>query len=714
MAWPISLFSGSVNTKTNTSEHESESTEREQFPSEPVAELLKYFEAPGVAPPPSSRVGDLKLKQREYRPLRPWQLWQHATFIVSKASGLFAAAISHHLHGPPRKSWGLQMTLLASIMRDISRYSYLADLTLIRMLMGISGLIPVPSDAIITPVTFEVPCRRLRGILEDFDAAENGTRELSGEWVVGKKTWRRLQSEWLANKNAREDTDGLNRPQKRKERVILFIHGGAYYVSSPATHRLLTIPLAKVLDARLFALDYRLAPETRFPGPLHDAVSAYFRLTDDLHIPAENIIIAGDSAGGGLSVALLMYLRDNGYPLPGGGILMSPWVDLTMSCDSWESNAQYDIVPKPVPGDHLNPIQCYLGEHMEKYLTHPYASPLFGDFKGLPPLLIQSGDSEVLRDESTLMAHKAAVAGVNVRHELYEDAVHVFQAIPFLEHAQQAFYSARTFVLETLKPIEGDVPRKFERKVEVRLEQEINTEKAKVVQGDGSDSLSKKDELYNPERMSETRVARPDSHGADSEEGSSSQEEDPSWVSPSPWPSPPLSPDKSDEKDFQFPRPKTAGSNSSSQGPRSHASSITNPFLRMPSMTFPKTPLISPPTPTPTNPSGLPSTSPRRLPSRTYLNPTEAPTHPPGRVHRHSTTNSTTVLNMTAPRPSIRRSHSSHPDITMLCEQWAYSGPANQTLMFRPDAILNTLPKQRKKSGSVSSAGHMFMRGPDS
>lgn len=94
-----------------------------------------------------------------------------------------------------------------------------------------------------------------------------------------------------------------------------------------------------------------------------------------------------------------------------------------MSCDSWESNAQYDIVPMPVPGDHLNPIACYLGEHMEKYLTHPYASPLFGDFKGLPPLLIQAGEVEVLRDEITLLAHKASLAGVEVRHELYEDAV---------------------------------------------------------------------------------------------------------------------------------------------------------------------------------------------------------------------------------------------------------------------------------------------------
>lgn len=189
-------------------------------------------------------------------------------------------------------------------------------------------------------------------------------------------------------------------------------------------------------------VNYRLAPETRFPGPLHDAVSAYFRLVDDLHVPPENIVVAGDSAGGGLTLALLMYLRDNDYPLPAGAILMSPWVgkfgiaptstptthttlttDLTMSCESWESNAQYDIVPMPQPGDHLNPIACYLGEHMEKYLTHPYASPLFGDFKGLPPLLIQAGEVEVLRDEITLLAHKATLAGVEVRHELYEDMV---------------------------------------------------------------------------------------------------------------------------------------------------------------------------------------------------------------------------------------------------------------------------------------------------
>ena len=121
---------------------------------------------------------------------------------------------------------------------------------------------------------------------------------------------------------------------------------GAYYLFSPATHRSITIPLSKFTDARIFgkhtsrwfrygthphfdlptAVSYRLAPETRFPGPLHDAVSTYFRMLDDLHIPPSNILFAGDSAGGGLCLALLMYLRDNAYPLPAGAILMSPWV----------------------------------------------------------------------------------------------------------------------------------------------------------------------------------------------------------------------------------------------------------------------------------------------------------------------------------------------------------------------------------------------------
>lgn len=278
-------------------------------------------------------------------------------------------------------------------------------------------------------------------------------------------------------------------------RVILYLHGGkpdssfgcvapalnfrigAYYLFSPATHRRITVPLSRTTGARVFcgsktlasprqsltlfaAVDYRLAPETRFPGPLHDAVSAYLRLITDLSIPPSRILVAGDSAGGGLALALLLYLRDTELPLPAGAILMSPWVDLTLSCDSWEHNAPFDIVPRPVPGDIMDPIACYLGEEHAPgaLLTHPYASPLFGAFEGLPPLLIQSGEAEVLRDECALLAHKARAAGVKVKLEVYDDQVHVFQAFSFLPAAERALAASGRWARSTvpsslLKPV---------------------------------------------------------------------------------------------------------------------------------------------------------------------------------------------------------------------------------------------------------------------
>ena len=152
--------------------------------------------------------------------------------------------------------------------------------------MSIGGLVPVPSDAMVTPVTFRVRKRQLRGILADFDAAEDGSRELSGEWIVGRRTWQRLQHEWKSSKRAKLKGCESKHFSKRKERVILYLHGGqcrcqlyrihqtqpfltspsigAYYLFSPATHRLITIPLSKALDARLFGTS--LVP---FTGTCH-------------------------------------------------------------------------------------------------------------------------------------------------------------------------------------------------------------------------------------------------------------------------------------------------------------------------------------------------------------------------------------------------------------------------------------------------------------
>ncbi|TCD68296.1 hypothetical protein EIP91_011155 [Steccherinum ochraceum] len=688
MAWPLSLFSCAEDVnqpEASTSSTKSPKAHTSVVQS-PLLSLLQHFESPGLNLPPSNRIGDPKLKQREIQPLRLWDLWKWGAFAAVKATHVLGAVVSHNVYGPPKKSWGIEMSILSSIMRDTSRHSHLTDVTTLRLLMSIGGLVPVPSDAMVTPVTFRVRKRHLRGILADFDAAEDGSRELSGEWIVGKRTWQRLQHEWKSSKKAKLKACGAKQhSSKRKERVVLYLHGGAYYLFSPATHRLITIPLSKALDARLFAVDYRLAPETRFPGPLHDAVSTYFRMIDDLHIAPENIIVAGDSAGGGLALGLMMYLRDNDYPLPGGGILLSPWVDLTMSCDSWESNAQYDIVPMPSPGDHMNPVACYLGEHMEKYLTHPYASPLFGDFTGLPPLLIQSGDAEVLRDEVTLLAHKATLAGVEIRHELYEDMVHVFQSFPFLEAANLAFISARHFVRDYL--CRGDrarTHRSLEGKAEAELEQEIDNDKARVVQGDGTETGAGREEMGEADTSDDSDATLPlaSESNADTDvesDGSTTPEDEPSWFSPVSWPSSLPSDDSSAVTKSPKSSHKCLSTKSS---PRRHSNAAL----------YPDTPI------SPSSPSSIKRrTSYQNLSHHgsshtsyfTSKDPSTANAAgpPPTFLNRSGYLASTMAMSSTdcpAPRPSIRRSHSSHPDITTLCQHWAEAGPANQTMTIKP------------------------------
>ncbi|KAJ9125656.1 hypothetical protein QFC22_000618 [Naganishia vaughanmartiniae] len=352
--------------------------------------------------------------------------------------------------GGPKKSWGIEMTLVAAIMRNLSAHSSLADITLVRNLISIHHLLPLPPDAIVTPITFTIRKRgkheALQGFLSELDAVNTGNRELSGEWVVNKDVWARLKAkkkERDRQKSAERERRARGQPSVKRgsshshgptregEKIIYFIHGGK-------------------------SINYRLAPESRFPEPLLDVVYGYLRLVESLKIDPQNILVMGDSAGGGLSLALSMYLRDAGYKhlLPRGLVLMSPWVDLTMSCGSWDENAPYDVVPQPGQGDHLNPVACYLGpEGIKQYLTHPYASPLFGDFHDLPPMLIQAGDSEVLRDEITLLAHKATLAGVRVKHEMYVDQVHVFQSFPFQAAAGVAFRSVAKFAASLREPV---------------------------------------------------------------------------------------------------------------------------------------------------------------------------------------------------------------------------------------------------------------------
>ncbi|KAG5647692.1 hypothetical protein DXG03_008415 [Asterophora parasitica] len=649
-----------------------------QFDKDISTDSLQYYATPGVTPP-SARVNP-KLKIRPRRPLRLWDVWKYGAVVFSKATEITGDVVSHHVWGPRKKSWGIEMTIVSSIMRGAGRHSSLIDIATIRMLMSIGGLVPLPSDALVTPVTFRVKKRGLRGILAEFDQAENGTRELSGEWVVGKKTWQRLQAEWRTTRSQLSaNAQILNESLKTKEQVILYLHGGAYYLSSAAAQRLISIPLSKFTDARVFALDYRLAPETRFPGPLHDVVSGYLRLVEDLHIPPENILLAGDSAGGGLCLALLMYLRDCGYSLPAGAILMSPWVDLTMSCESWDSNASFDVVPFPAQDDHMNPIALYLGERMEDYLTHPYASPLFGDFTGLPPLLIQVGDAEVLRDEVTLLAHKATLAGVDVRHELFEDAIHVFQAYPFLAATRRAFLSMKNFVRFILPQIRTRSPRPLNLRAELHLEEEIENENATVVRGDGvevktgmegvNDKLGGAQDHTDMENMGDKRRT---------------PKEYPSWERSSRiWPlvNLPTPPDE-DEEHKHHADPITVTRPPSpplSSHPFTDTSEETAGIRRIRSAVSLVAVAVPPTVIARRHHRKAPASEHRRHPSLESRR--AAPGHirlPPAPMMSKCTSSSQSPLHS----PSLRRSSMSHPDIASLVEDWSHTGPANKTMLY--------------------------------
>ena len=192
------------------------------------------------------------------------------------------------------------------------------------------------------------------------------------------------------------------------------------------------------------AVNYRLCPENIFPAALHDAVAAYQYLTLDLGVPASSIVLGGDSAGGGLCSALLLYLRDSGLPLPAGAILLSPWVDLTASLGSWVVNRAIDYISD---GRRLDETETgrdsipalYIGQaNFPAKLDNPYVSPVLADLAGLPPLLIQSGEVEVLRDEHTLLAQRAQRAGVRATHEILGGGVHVphsFRSTPIAKAA---------------------------------------------------------------------------------------------------------------------------------------------------------------------------------------------------------------------------------------------------------------------------------------
>ena len=236
-----------------------------------------------------------------------------------------------------------------------------------------------------------------------------------------------------------------------QDHVILQLHGGgymgavrnAYYVFAGLYNELSH-------GCNVLTPDYRVAPEHPYPAALEDAVASYQWLLDKGYY-GEQIIVAGDSAGGGLAMALCMYLKDHHMPMPGGVVAMSPWTDLTASGESYETNYERD----PLFGntkDSLIYVNDYAGDHDK---MDCYISPLFGDFRGFPPMLIQVGSLEMLLSDSVSVAAKAREQGIRVRLSIYEGMFHVFQmAYLNIPESKKAWAEVGKFI---------DVIRKDER-----------------------------------------------------------------------------------------------------------------------------------------------------------------------------------------------------------------------------------------------------------
>jgi epsilon-lactone hydrolase len=244
-----------------------------------------------------------------------------------------------------------------------------------------------------------------------------------------------VPGEWISTDDADEAS------------VVLYLHGGGYVAGSVDSHRNLLGHLAQAMGCRVFAADYRLAPEHPFPAGLDDAIAAYRAIVAD-GVEPSRIAISGDSAGGGLTVATLLALRDAGDELPGAALPISPWIDLQGTGESMVTRADAD--PMVTPGSLAIIGGMYLGAEGDP--TNPLASPIHADMAGLPPMLIHVGDAEVLLDDSVRLAAMVEAAGGEAVLEVWPEMVHVWHSSAgFVPEADQAI--AR--IAEFARPLIG-------------------------------------------------------------------------------------------------------------------------------------------------------------------------------------------------------------------------------------------------------------------
>jgi len=246
-----------------------------------------------------------------------------------------------------------------------------------------------------------------------------------------------LFAEWIHPANS------ANSPSSA-DQAIFYTHGGGYVTGNCVDHRMHVAKFVNATGVGALLYDYRLAPEHPFPAAMEDTLTAYRWLLSQNVVP-ENIVIVGESAGGGLCLASLLAIRDQGLPLPSAGVALSPWTDLKCTGDSYRTNARRDISTLgswDVWGSY------YVGSNDP---GHPWISPLYGNLKGLPPILIEVGDHEILLDDSRRFAEKAKAAGGDITLHVWEGMVHCFPLFaPMFPEATQAWEEIIAYIKKRL------------------------------------------------------------------------------------------------------------------------------------------------------------------------------------------------------------------------------------------------------------------------
>ncbi|MFM8319795.1 MAG: alpha/beta hydrolase [Chloroflexota bacterium] len=268
--------------------------------------------------------------------------------------------------------------------------------------------------------------------IEDFRRQAEGTTRALTQPVEGVRAERLtvcgLPAEWLIPEN------------EIPRRAILYAIGGGYVSGSCNDHRAMISKLARGSRVRVLLLEHRLAPEHRFPAPVEDMLAGYQWLLEQGYQAAQ-LQLAGESAGGGLALAALLALRDRGLPLPAAAAVMSPFTDLALTGESHVTRARQCLSPR---GMSEVCVRHYLGDQDPR---HPWASPLYGDLRGLPPLLIYVGDYETLRDDATRFAAKAQAAGMDVTLRIGAQMIHCYPLLaPMFPEATQALDEICEFI----------------------------------------------------------------------------------------------------------------------------------------------------------------------------------------------------------------------------------------------------------------------------